>query len=117
MGRPRPYARTAPLRDDPPRPGRGARRRPSLYVRHRRDRDGDRAGRSSRQGQGRTAHGASLVQQAIRARLLDELVINLVPVVLGRGVRLLDNLEPGSLELERVIDAPGVTHLTYRVVR
>jgi hypothetical protein len=51
--------------------------------------------------------------------LLDELVINLVPVALGGGVRLLDNLDPGSLELElnRVIDAPGVTHLTYRVVR
>jgi dihydrofolate reductase len=63
--------------------------------------------------------GASIVQQAIRSGLLDELVINLVPVVLGRGVRLLDNLDPGSLELEltRVIDAPGVTHLIYRVLR
>jgi dihydrofolate reductase len=63
--------------------------------------------------------GANIVQQAIRAGLLDELAINLVPVVLGGGVRLLDNLDTGSLELElnRVIDAPGVTHLTYRVVR
>jgi dihydrofolate reductase len=63
--------------------------------------------------------GASIVQQAIRAGLLDELVINLVPVVLGGGFRLLDNLHPGSLELElkRVIDAPGATHLTYRLVR
>jgi dihydrofolate reductase len=63
--------------------------------------------------------GASIVQQAIRAGLLDELTINLVPVVLGRGVRLLDNLDPGGVELElkRVIDAPGVTHLTYRIVK
>jgi dihydrofolate reductase len=61
--------------------------------------------------------GASIVQQCLRAGLLDELTINLVPVVLGRGVRLLDGLEPGSAELEliQVVDAPGVTHLTYRV--
>ena len=41
----------------------------------------------------------------------------LVPVVVGRGVRLLEGLEPGSVELDlvRVVDAPGVTHLTYRV--
>jgi hypothetical protein len=39
--------------------------------------------------------------------------------VIGRGVRLLDGLEPGTvrLELARVVDAPGVTHLTYRVIR
>jgi len=63
--------------------------------------------------------GASMVQQCLRAGLLDEMTINLVPVVLGRGVRLLDGLEPRSVELElvRVVDAPGVTHLSYRVVR
>jgi dihydrofolate reductase len=63
--------------------------------------------------------GANVVQQCIRAGLLDELVINLVPAVLGRGVRLLDGLDPGSVELDlvRVVDAPGVTHLTYRVVK
>jgi dihydrofolate reductase len=61
--------------------------------------------------------GAQLVQQCLRAGLLDELVINLVPVVLGSGVRLLEGLEPRSVELDlvRVVDAPGVTHLTYRV--
>jgi dihydrofolate reductase len=59
--------------------------------------------------------GASVVQQAIRAGLLDELVISLLPVVLGNGVRLLDGLPPLKLEVTRVIDAPGVTHLTYRV--
>lgn len=63
--------------------------------------------------------GANVVQQCIRAGLLDELVINLVPAVLGRGVRLLDGLDPGSVELDlvRVVDAPGVMHLTYRVVK
>src|SRR2546425_5350918 len=63
--------------------------------------------------------GATVVQQCLRLGLLDVLAINLVPVVLGRGVRLLDGLEPGSVQLElvRVVDAPGVTHLTYRVVK
>jgi len=60
-----------------------------------------------------------MVQQCLRAGLMDEVVISLVPVVLGRGVRLLDGLEPESVELEvvRVVDAPGVTHLEYRVVK
>jgi dihydrofolate reductase len=63
--------------------------------------------------------GASIVQQCLRAGLMDELVISLVPVVLGRGVRLLNGLDPGTVELEimGVLDAPGVTHLTYRVVK
>ncbi|MGH7912365.1 MAG: dihydrofolate reductase family protein [Candidatus Dormibacteraceae bacterium] len=61
--------------------------------------------------------GASIVQQSLRAGLLDELVISLVPIVLGRGVRLLDGLEPGKFAVVGVVDAPGVTHLTYRVMR
>ncbi|HXR22529.1 MAG TPA: dihydrofolate reductase family protein, partial [Acidimicrobiales bacterium] len=63
--------------------------------------------------------GATIVQQCLRAGLLDELTISLVPVVLGRGARLIEGLEAGSVELElgRVVDAPGVTHLTYRVVK
>jgi len=63
--------------------------------------------------------GATIVQQGLRAGLLDELIISLVPVVLGRGARPLEGLEPGSVQLDlvRVVDAPGVTHLTYRVMR
>jgi dihydrofolate reductase len=61
--------------------------------------------------------GASIVQQAIQAGLLDELVISLVPVVLGEGVRLLEGLPPTKLDIVRVIDAPGVTHLTYKIIR
>jgi dihydrofolate reductase len=61
--------------------------------------------------------GASIVQQCVRAGLMDELTISLVPLVLGDGVRLLDGLEVGTVELELigVVDAPGVTHLTYPV--
>lgn len=63
--------------------------------------------------------GASIVQQGLRAGLMDELHLSVVPVVLGRGVRLLDGLDAGSVELELtgVLDAPGVTHLSYRVVK
>ena len=63
--------------------------------------------------------GATIVQQGLRAGLLDELVISLVPVMLGRGARPLDGLEPGSVQFDlvRVVDAPGVTHLTYRVLK
>lgn len=70
---------------------------------------------------GKNVHlmGASVVQQSIRAALLDELVISLVPKLLGQGVRLLDGLDASSVELAvvRVVDAPGVTHLTYRVIK
>ena len=63
--------------------------------------------------------GASLVQQCIRAGVLDEMHVDLVPVLLGDGVRLLDNLgtEPIELESSRVIEGAGVTHLTFRVVK
>ena len=62
---------------------------------------------------------ASIAQQCIRAGLLDEIHVDLVPVLLGDGVRLFDHLGTELIELEstRVIDAPGVTHLTFRVVR
>ena len=61
--------------------------------------------------------GASIVQQCLRSGLLDELTIELVPTLLGSGVRLLDGLEPdaAALQIVRVVDAPGVTHLTYQI--
>jgi dihydrofolate reductase len=61
--------------------------------------------------------GATIVQQCLRVGLLDQLTIHLVPVVIGRGVRLLDGFDPGTvnLTLASVVDAPGVTHLTYQV--
>jgi dihydrofolate reductase len=61
---------------------------------------------------------ASIVQQCIRAGLLDEIHVDLVPVLLGDGVRLFEHLGAGPIELERtsVVEAPGVTHLTFRVV-
>jgi dihydrofolate reductase len=63
--------------------------------------------------------GTQIVQQALKAGLLDEIQIHLVPVLLGAGIRLFDHLDTAPIELEttRVIDAPGVTHLTFRVVK
>jgi dihydrofolate reductase len=61
--------------------------------------------------------GASVINQYLAARLVDELELNIVPLVLGGGARLFDGLGP-DLELEQVraIEAPGVTHLKYRVL-
>jgi dihydrofolate reductase len=63
--------------------------------------------------------GANVAQQYLAAGLLDELQIHLVPVLLGGGVRLFEDLGPGHRELEctRVIESPAVTHLRYRVVK
>jgi dihydrofolate reductase len=64
--------------------------------------------------------GANVVQQYLKAGLLDELEIHLVPVLLGDGVRLFENHlgpERRKLESTRVIASPAVTHLRYRVVK
>jgi dihydrofolate reductase len=62
--------------------------------------------------------GADIVRQFIKAGLLDELQLHLVPVLLGGGVRLFDRMGPEHIELDcvRVIGAPGVTHLSFRVM-
>jgi dihydrofolate reductase len=62
---------------------------------------------------------ASIAQQCIRAGLLDEIHLDLVPVLLGDGVRLFEHLGTGPIELEstRVIEGAGVTHLKFRVVK
>jgi dihydrofolate reductase len=52
----------------------------------------------------------------LREGLLDELEIHLIPVVLGDGRRLF-GAGRVELELRRVLHAPGVTHLRYRVAR
>jgi dihydrofolate reductase len=61
----------------------------------------------------------STFQQALNAGLLDEIHIDLVPILLGDGIRLFENLriEPTDLEIIRVVPASDVTHLRYRVVR
>jgi dihydrofolate reductase len=65
------------------------------------------------------AGGASCARQAIEAGLVDEIDLQVNPVILGSGERLLDGFEAGkpTLELVRVLEAPGVAHLRYRVIR
>ena len=65
-------------------------------------------------------HGAGTAQLALAAGVLDELEIHLIPVLLGQGRRLFDDLGPEHIELERtrVLEGEGgVTHMHYRVQR
>lgn len=57
-----------------------------------------------------------MLRQALEAKRLDEIQVHLSAVILGNGIRLFDGLT-GQIRLEqlRVIEAPGVTHLTYAV--
>lgn len=63
--------------------------------------------------------GADITQQFLRAGLVDEIQINLVPVLLGEGTRLFEHLSGRRIELEqtRVFESCGVTHLKFRVVK
>jgi dihydrofolate reductase len=64
------------------------------------------------------AGGAEVVQQYLRAGLLDEIQLHVAPVLLGGGARLFDGPLPDlpyTLERTQVIESPtGVTHVTYR---
>ena len=62
--------------------------------------------------------GANAVQQFLAAGLVDELNVSMVPLLLGAGERMLDNLGESLPQFEqtRVVEAPGVVHLRYRVV-
>ncbi|MGN6664512.1 MAG: dihydrofolate reductase family protein [Solirubrobacterales bacterium] len=60
--------------------------------------------------------GGETIQQLIRAGLLDELLVNQVPLILGGGEPLLGGLPPSvKLEQTRVVEAPGVAHISYTV--
>jgi dihydrofolate reductase len=60
--------------------------------------------------------GACVAQQYLAAGLIDELQLNVVPVLLGDGTRLFEGSPTDAkLEVAQVLDAPGVTHLKYRI--
>jgi dihydrofolate reductase len=67
----------------------------------------------------RIAGGANTAQQFVEARLLDEIEIHVAPILLGGGRRLFDGFDGAPVELEgtRVVEAPGVTHLRFRVLK
>lgn len=63
--------------------------------------------------------GADVAQQALKAGLADELVLQLVPVLMNQGTRLFERLgtENIELELQRQAPSPNVMHLRYRVLK
>jgi dihydrofolate reductase len=62
--------------------------------------------------------GASIINQYLAAGHVDELELHVVPIVLGGGARLFDGVGTGlKLEQMRAVEAPGVTHVKYRVVK
>ena len=63
------------------------------------------------------AGGAHTVQQFMAAGMVDELYLHIVPIVLGAGERLLENVGDPTLQPVTVIESPAVTHVKYRIVR
>jgi dihydrofolate reductase len=62
------------------------------------------------------AGGASTVRQALAAGVIDELVLDIAPVLLGRGERIFDETMTGlALELVESAHSPAATHVRYRV--
>lgn len=68
------------------------------------------------------AGGGTLLRQAVRAGLVDQLELHIAPVLVGEGMRLFDPADhdpdgPGAVELipTRVVDTPDVTHIRYKV--
>ena len=62
--------------------------------------------------------GADVINQYLAAGVVDEIELHIAPILLGGGARLFEGVGPNvKLEEIRAIDAPGVAHLKYRVVR
>jgi dihydrofolate reductase len=63
------------------------------------------------------AGGASVANQYLAARLVDEIDVSIVPLILGSGARLFEGLDQGAIGLNQVraVDAPGVTHIKYEI--
>jgi dihydrofolate reductase len=66
-----------------------------------------------------TVGAANTAQQMLKAGLLDEVQIHLVPILLGEGRRLFEDTGTLAIDLKttRVIEGPGVTHLRFRVAK
>jgi dihydrofolate reductase len=70
-------------------------------------------------GKNVTISGSKIAQQCLLAGLVDEIAIELAPILLGAGIRLFDNLEGKRIELmyAGVVKGTSVTHLRFRVVK
>lgn len=61
--------------------------------------------------------GATIIQQALAAGLVDELFLHVAPVILGGGTKLFARLPQVELEQTEVIESDNVSHLRYRVLK
>jgi dihydrofolate reductase len=63
--------------------------------------------------------GASIAQQCLRAGLLDEIHIDIMPLLFCKGLRLFENIGDQPIKLEKitVLEAPVRTQLRFRVVK
>lgn len=68
-------------------------------------------------GDVRIAGGASTIRQAFAAGVLEEITLDVAPVLLGAGERLLDGVVDPGLEPLEVTTSPLATHIRYRIGR
>ena len=63
--------------------------------------------------------GANIMRQYLKSGLLDEMRIQLIPILLGNGIRLFEDFDPEGIELRRrsSIETPGATHLRFEVIK
>ncbi len=63
--------------------------------------------------------GAHIIRQYLKAGLLDEMQLHLVPILLGDGIRLFADLDPAGIDLRKIsaIETPGATHFRFEVVK
>lgn len=61
----------------------------------------------------------SILQQALKAGLVNEIHVDVAPILIGGGISLFDHLGTGPINLEciQTIQAPGITHLGFRVIK
>ena len=59
------------------------------------------------------------MRQYLKAGWLDEMLISVIPILLGNGIRLFEDLDPEGIGLRRTstIDTPGATHLRSEAVK
>jgi dihydrofolate reductase len=77
----------------------------------------ERAKAAAGDGEVEISGGASTVRQALAAGAIDELVLDVVPVLMGAGESLFEGVEDPGLEPVEVVHSPYVTHIRYRVGR
>jgi dihydrofolate reductase len=63
--------------------------------------------------------GANVAQQLMKEGLADEIYIQLVPVLLGSGIRLFEHLGTTPIELtcDRAVNSPHITHLKFKIAK